>query len=93
MAGALRPTLSQLYDSLDPGPEYSPDAEQAAARSLRNTCLALLSRIEGPDRARAQFDAAGNMTDQIAAFTTLLWTRATRTSRRPSSTSGRTTAS
>jgi aminopeptidase N len=72
MAGALRPTLSALYDSLDPGPDYSPDAGQAAARSLRNTCLGLLSRVEGPDRARAQYDAAGNMTDQIAAFTTLL---------------------
>jgi aminopeptidase N len=72
MAGALRPTLTALYDRLDPGPAYSPDAAQAAARSLRNTCLALLSRIEGPARARAQYDAAGNMTDQIAAFTTLL---------------------
>jgi aminopeptidase N len=72
MAAALEPTLAQLYDSLDPGAEYSPDAEQAAARSLRNTCLALLSRIEGPARARAQFAAASNMTDQIAAFTTLL---------------------
>jgi aminopeptidase N len=37
--------------------------------------------------------AASNMTDQIAAFTTLLDLRATRTSPRPSSTSGRTTAS
>jgi len=72
MAEALRPTLENLYDGLDPGPVYSPDATQAAARALRNTCLALLSRIEGPDRARAQFDAATNMTDQLAAFTTLL---------------------
>jgi aminopeptidase N len=72
MAEALRPTLAALYDGLDPGPDYSPDAEQAAARALRNTALALLARVEGPDRARAQYDAAGNMTDQIAAFTTLL---------------------
>jgi aminopeptidase N len=72
MAEALRPTLTMLYDTLDPGPVYSPDATQAAARALRNTCLALLSRIEGPERARAQFDAATNMTDQLAAFTTLL---------------------
>jgi aminopeptidase N len=72
LAAALRPTLTRLYDSLDPGPEYSPDAAQAAARALRNTCLMLLARIEGPDRARAQFAAAGNMTDQLAAFTTLL---------------------
>jgi len=72
MAEALRPTLENLYDGLDPGPVYRPEATQAAARALRNTCLALLSRIEGPDRARAQFDAATNMTDQLAAFTTLL---------------------
>ncbi len=72
MAEALRPTLEGLHDRLDPGPGYSPDAEQAAARALRNTCLALLSRIEGPDRARDQYDAATNMTDQLAAFITLL---------------------
>jgi aminopeptidase N len=64
--------LRRLYDALDPGPDYSPDAEQAAKRALRNTCLSLLARVEGPGRARAQYDVATNMTDQIAAFTTLL---------------------
>jgi aminopeptidase N len=72
MAEALRPTLARLHDAMDPGPAYSPDAEQAARRALRNTCMALLARVEGPERARARYDAATNMTDQIAAFTTLL---------------------
>ncbi|MEQ8366573.1 MAG: aminopeptidase N C-terminal domain-containing protein, partial [Roseicyclus sp.] len=72
MAKALQPTLAALYDTMDPGPDYSPDAEQAAKRSLRNTCLSLLTRIEGPGRAQAHYDAATNMTDQIAAFAALL---------------------
>ncbi len=72
MAKALQPTLAALYDAMDPGPDYSPDAEQAAKRSLRNTCLSLLTRIEGPGRAQAHYDAATNMTDQIAAFAALL---------------------
>ncbi|MCU4653841.1 aminopeptidase N [Roseibacterium sp. SDUM158016] len=72
MAAALQPLLARLHDTLDPGPDYSPDADQAAARSLRNTCLRLLGLVEGPDRARARYDAATNMTDEIAAFTALL---------------------
>jgi aminopeptidase N len=57
---------------MDPGPEYSPDAEQAARRSLRNAALMLLTRVEGPDRAQARYAAATNMTDEMAAFTALL---------------------
>ena len=72
LAQALAPTLSALYDAMDPGPVYRPDAEDAAGRSLRNTALALLSKIEGPARARAQYDAATNMTDRMAAFAALL---------------------
>jgi aminopeptidase N len=71
-AEAKAPLLERLYDALDPGPAYSPDADQAAKRALRNTCLSLLARIEGPERARAQYDAATNMTDQLAAFAALL---------------------
>ncbi|PWK62096.1 aminopeptidase N [Roseicyclus mahoneyensis] len=72
MASALHGPLAALYDAKDPGPDYSPDAAQAADRALRNAALALLTRIEGPDRARAHYDAATNMTDEIAAFTALL---------------------
>jgi len=72
MAKALRPTLAALYDSMDPGPDYSPDADQAAQRSLRTAALMLLTRVEGPARATAHYDTATNMTDEIAAFTALL---------------------
>ncbi len=72
MAQALRARLGALYDAMDPGPTYSPDADQAARRALRNAALMLLTRIEGPARARAQYDTASNMTDEIAAFTALL---------------------
>ncbi len=72
MADALQGQLVVLYDAMDPGPGYSPDADQAAGRALRNAALMLLTRIEGPDRAHAHYDAATNMTDEIAAFTALL---------------------
>jgi aminopeptidase N len=72
MAESLRETLAELYDAMDPGPDYSPDADQAAQRSLRNAALLLLTRIEGPGRAAAQYDTSSNMTDEMAAFTALL---------------------
>jgi len=72
MAEALRPRLAALHDAMDPGPEYSPDAGQAARRSLRNAALMLLARIEGPERAQARYAAATNMTDEMAAFAALL---------------------
>ena len=72
MAKALQATLATLYDTMDPGRSYSPDADQAAKRALRNTALMLLSKREGPARARAHYDGATNMTDELAAFTTLL---------------------
>jgi aminopeptidase N len=72
MAEALQPTLTALHDAMDPGPDYAPDAQQAAKRSLRNAALMLLARVEGPERARARYDAATNMTDEMAGFTALL---------------------
>jgi aminopeptidase N len=72
MAEALQPVLVALHDAMDPGPDYNPDAEQAARRSLRNAALMLLARVEGPERARARYEAATNMTDEMAAFTALL---------------------
>lgn len=72
IATHLQDALANLYDTLDPGPDYSPDAKQAGRRSLRNSALHLLTRIEGPGRARAHYDAARNMTDQIAGFAALL---------------------
>lgn len=72
MAAALGPVLARLYEAMDPGPAYSPDAAQAAKRALRNAALHLLTLSEGPARAQAHYDAANNMTDEIAGFTALL---------------------
>ncbi|MEJ6395142.1 aminopeptidase N [Gymnodinialimonas sp. 2305UL16-5] len=72
MAGALAPELTCQYDAMAPAGAYSPDATQAAQRSLCNTCLVYLTLAEGADRARAHYDNATNMTDQMAAFAALL---------------------
>jgi aminopeptidase N len=72
MAEALRPRLVTLHDAMDSGPVYSPDAEQAAKRSLRNAALMLLTLVDWPERAQARHDSATNMTDEMAAFAALL---------------------
>jgi aminopeptidase N len=71
LAGELRGELAAAYRSLAvPGP-YSPDAQSAGKRALRNLCLAYLMELEDAE-ARAlcarQFDAADNMTDRMAAL-------------------------
>lgn len=68
----LKPTLDALYDAMDPGPVYSPDAAQAGKRALRNAALGLTAHLDAGARARAHYDAAGNMTDQLAGFGCLL---------------------
>ncbi|MBN7797989.1 aminopeptidase N [Parahaliea mediterranea] len=49
---------------------YAPEAAQIAARGLRNTALEYLAaaREEHINLARAQYTAAGNMTDRLAAL-------------------------
>jgi aminopeptidase N len=54
--------------------QYSPDAKSAGRRALRNTALDLLVAAGGPEataRALRQYDTADNMTDRLAALTTL----------------------
>ncbi|PCJ69150.1 MAG: aminopeptidase N [Rhodobiaceae bacterium] len=74
IAERLWETFRAAYDRLlVPGP-YSPDAESAGRRTLRNTCLSYLvasSRPEGLRLAVEQFQAADNMTDEIAALALL----------------------
>jgi aminopeptidase N len=66
---ALRATRDRLADS---GP-YRPDGASIGRRSLRNACLAYLAAAgeDGMRRAQAQFDAAANMTDVLAALSLL----------------------
>ena len=71
IAAALRDRLAALYDRLtDTGP-YTTDGAAVGRRSLRNTCLAYLSALGDAALAKAQFAAAGNMTDVLAALSVL----------------------
>ncbi len=70
---ALALRLRATYDALaDAGP-YSIDGRAIGRRSLRNACLAYLAAAgaEGVALAQAQYRAAGNMTDQLAALDVL----------------------
>ena len=64
--------FSRLYAELaDDGP-FSPDAQSAGRRALRNVLLAYLSAGEaGPALAARQFAFATSMTDKAAALTVL----------------------
>jgi aminopeptidase N len=69
LAGRLRATYDALADA---GP-YSIHGRAIGRRSLRNACLAYLAAAgaEGVALAQAQYRAAGNMTDQLAALDVL----------------------
>ncbi|OAN71648.1 aminopeptidase N [Jannaschia sp. EhC01] len=68
----LKDILTRYYRDLDPGPDYTPDADSAGKRALRNTALMLLSTPQDLALARAQFAGATNMTDQLAALSVLI---------------------
>ncbi len=72
MAEALEDQLRRAYEVNQVPGDYRPEAAHAAARSLANTALMLLSRRDGGELARAQFEAADNMTQQFAALTALM---------------------
>jgi aminopeptidase N len=66
--------LQALRDRLSIEGPYSPDAASAGRRSLRNAALDWIAIADpelGTQLAEAQFAAATNMTDGIAAFATL----------------------
>jgi len=72
MADHLAPQLGPVYEAMAcPGP-YRPDAADAGKRALRLAALSLLSRVDGPARAEAQFAGADNMTEQFGALGCLL---------------------
>ena len=70
----LHAELTTLYQSLaDSGP-YSPDAVSAGRRTLKNACLDLLAATgesHAIQSAAKQYQAADNMTDRMAALSTL----------------------
>jgi aminopeptidase N len=72
IAGHLEGDLALLYRELASEEPYAPTSAQTGNRALRNTALNLLTQLDQGRRARAQYDAATNMTDQLAAFACLL---------------------
>jgi aminopeptidase N len=77
------PALADTYRRMQTGGRYSPDADSAGRRALKNVCLDLLALTENSEAiaaAVAQYDSADNMTDRMAALDTLaLHDRAERT--------------
>ncbi len=68
---ALSGRLRALYDSLMDTGGYAIDGPAIGRRSLRNACLGYLVASGDPaavSLAKAQFDAARNMTDRLAAL-------------------------
>lgn len=68
---ALAGDLTSLRDQLDEKGLYSPDAVAAGRRALRNEALGLIANGDpetGARLAEAQFDAADNLTDRLAAL-------------------------
>ncbi|MCO6418942.1 aminopeptidase N [Siccirubricoccus sp. KC 17139] len=66
-AAKLRATYEALTDT---GP-YRIDGHSIGRRALRNACLAYLTAAGDTALAAAQYDAATNMTDQLAALSLL----------------------
>src|SRR5690606_3356296 len=55
---------------------YSADATQSGGRALANAALGMITRRDGGRAAQAQYDAADNMTQQLAALACLLQAKA-----------------
>lgn len=67
----LRPHLLELREVLDTSAPYRPDAASAGRRALRNEALGLIALADpdaGARLAEAQFAAADNLTDRLAAL-------------------------
>jgi len=70
----LGPALTKTYERMSVSGSYTPDAASAGRRSLRNVALDLLVATGASDaiaRAVSQYELADNMTDRMAALTTL----------------------
>jgi aminopeptidase N len=82
LSATLYPTLRELYDAIQPPATFSPDAQSAGGRALRNALLDLMmASYATADAARqselsalasAHYARADNMTDMIAALTALM---------------------
>jgi len=70
----LNAALTKTYESLVDRKPYSPDADSAGRRLLKNVCLDLLAATQESHSIRlvaTQYKSADNMTDRMAALATL----------------------
>ena len=75
LAQALKPALIDLYQSHTAEGPYSPDAQSAGLRALRNVVLSLLQSLNEAEMfalAATQYEQASNMTDRFAALSSLV---------------------
>ncbi len=75
LATQLKKELLATYAMYTTPGTYSPDARSAGRRGLRNLCLSYLMEIDDPSVRKLctdQFDTADNMTDSMAALSTLV---------------------
>jgi aminopeptidase N len=75
MAVHLGELLRRLHGGMQDAGEFSPDADSAGRRALRNAALDLLvaePRSENIDRAVGHFQAAANMTDAMGGLSALM---------------------
>jgi len=71
VAAALAPQLVDIYKAMEARGAYSPDADSAGRRALRNAALALLNARGQPEdiaRTFKHFSSARNATDEIDAL-------------------------
>jgi aminopeptidase N len=71
IAKALKDGLLKTYEKLKGKGAYSPDAASTGRRSLRNLALGYLGELGMSALAYEQFKTADNMTDSMAALSTL----------------------
>jgi aminopeptidase N len=72
IATHLQADLSRIYDAMAVAGPYTPDAGPAGQRALRNAALSYLTPLDNGARARVQFAAADNMTEQTSALANLI---------------------
>jgi aminopeptidase N len=71
---SLSEPLTTIFERLSSPEPYSPDADAAGRRALKNACLDLLAAAGDSDavgRAKHQYERADNMTDRMAALQAL----------------------
>ncbi|GAB2910125.1 aminopeptidase N [Paraburkholderia jirisanensis] len=76
LANALRDSWLAIYERHQTPGEYQATPEASGHRALKNLALGYLAELDDPRdavrHARAQYDAANNMTDRAAALSALL---------------------